>query len=46
MDEKNAIGKGFIAEKDFELFKLTDDIDEIAQGVKEHYEQTRSTENF
>ena len=44
--KKTLIGKGFIAEKDFELFKLTDDIDEIASGVKEHYEQTRSTENF
>jgi len=44
--KKTLIKKGFIAEKDFELFKLTDDLDEIANGVKEHYEQTRSTENF
>lgn len=44
--QKTLLEKGFIAKKDFDLFKLTDDIDEIAEGVKEHYEQTKSTENF
>ena len=44
--ETTLLKKGFIKDKDFALFKITDDIDEVAQGVKEHYEETRSTENF
>lgn len=35
-----------IAQKDFDLIRLSDDPDEIADGIEKHYRQTRSFENF
>lgn len=37
---------GNIQKEDFDLIRLTDDPDEIANGIEEHYQKTRSLENF
>lgn len=44
---KNKVVKeGNITEDDFKLFTLTDDSDEIADGIEAHYRKTKSLENF
>ena len=37
---------GNIKQKDFDLIRLSDDPDEIADGIEKHYRQTKSLENF
>lgn len=37
---------GNIKQKDFDLIRLTDDPDEIADGIEKHYRKTKSLENF
>ena len=37
---------GNIQKEDFDLIRLTDDPDEIANGIAEHYHKTHSFENF
>jgi uncharacterized protein (TIGR00730 family) len=40
------IEQKLLHEKDLELFILTDDIDYVADAIKEHYEQVKGLENF
>lgn len=35
-----------IQQKDFDLIRVSDDPDEIVQGIEEYYRQTKSLENF
>lgn len=35
-----------IKQKDYDLIRLSDDPDEIADGIEKHYRQTKSLENF
>lgn len=40
------IENGNIKKIDFDLIRLSDDPDEIADGIEKHYRQTKSIENF
>ena len=40
------LAHGNIKATDFDLFQLTDDPDEIADGIEKHYRKTKSLENF
>ncbi|MBS0624958.1 MAG: TIGR00730 family Rossman fold protein [Verrucomicrobia bacterium] len=40
------LGHGNIKAKDLELIHLSDDPDEIADGIEKHYRQVKSLENF
>ena len=40
------LAQGNISKEDFDLIRLTDDPDEIANGIEEHYRQSRVLENF
>jgi len=44
--EKVLVGEGNITKEDMDLFVLTDDPDEIADGIEKHYRKTASLENF
>lgn len=44
--EHKAVKEGNITEDDFKLFTLTDDPNEIADGIEVHYRKTKSLENF
>lgn len=41
-----ALAHGNIKQEDLNLIRLSDDPDEIANGIYEHYRQSRSLENF
>lgn len=38
--------KGNIKQTDFDLIQITDDPDEIVDGIERHYQKTKSLENF
>jgi uncharacterized protein (TIGR00730 family) len=40
------LGHGNIKKEDFDLIHLSDDPDEIAEGIETHYRQAKSLENF
>ena len=40
------LAHGNIKPKDFDLIRLSDDPDEIADGIEKHYRHTQSLENF
>ncbi len=41
-----ALKNQFISEKDLDLIRLTDDLDEVVDGIWEHYQKRRLIENF
>jgi uncharacterized protein (TIGR00730 family) len=44
--KSTVLAKGYISEADFKLFVLTDDLDEVVQGIESHYLATKSLDNF
>jgi len=44
--KNTALDHGNIKQKDLDLIHLTDDPDEIADGIEKYYRQTKSLENF
>jgi uncharacterized protein (TIGR00730 family) len=44
--ENKVLKEKNISENDFKLFTVTDDPDEIADGIDQHYQRTKSLENF
>lgn len=44
--KKTPLALGNIKQKDFDLIRICDDPDEIADGIEKHYRQTKSLENF
>lgn len=40
------LAQGNIKKQDYELIRLSDNADEIADGIEKHYRQTKSLENF
>ncbi|MBX7067686.1 MAG: TIGR00730 family Rossman fold protein [Parachlamydiales bacterium] len=44
--KNTVLANGNIKPADFDLIRLTDDPDEIADGIEKHYRKTKSLENF
>lgn len=44
--ENTLLEKGNISSQDLKLFTMTDDLDEIADGIEEHYRKVKTLENF
>lgn len=44
--EGTMISHGCISAKDFEMFLITDDPEEVANGIERHYQRERGTRNF
>lgn len=44
--ENTVLAHGNIKVKDYDLIHVTDDPDEIANGIEKHFRQTKSLENF
>lgn len=44
--QSTVLAQGNIQKEDFDLIRLTDNPDEIATGIEEHYLKTRALENF
>lgn len=44
--EQTMLAEGCISAKDFDLFQITDDPAEVANGIERHYQRDRATRNF
>ncbi len=44
--EETMIPQGCISKEDFNIFLITDDPEEVANGVERHYQRDRATRNF
>lgn len=44
--EETMIPQGCISKEDFNMFLITDDPEEVANGVERHYQRDRATRNF
>jgi uncharacterized protein (TIGR00730 family) len=44
--KKSPLGQGYVDAQDFNLITITDDLDEIVDGIIRHYEETKNQENF
>jgi uncharacterized protein (TIGR00730 family) len=44
--EKTMISHGCVSEQDLTLFKITDDPEEVASGIEQHYLRDRAIKNF
>jgi uncharacterized protein (TIGR00730 family) len=44
--KKTAVAYGNISSEDFELLKVTDNLDEVVDGIEAHWRKTKSLENF
>lgn len=44
--EETMIPQGCISKEDFDMFLITDDPEEVANGVERHYQRDRATRNF
>jgi len=44
--EETMLAEGCISRKDFDLFQITDDPDEVANGIERHYQRDRAVKNF
>jgi len=44
--EKHLLCKGCIDQQGFNLFTVSDDLDEIAEAIQKHYKKVKSLENF
>lgn len=40
------LAKGCLSEKDFDLINITDDPEEVANGIERHYQRNRALKNF
>ena len=40
------LAKGCVSEKDFDLINITDDPEEVANGIERHYQRNRALKNF
>jgi len=44
--EETMAAQGCISKKDFDMFIVTDDPEEVANGIERHYQRDRATKNF
>lgn len=44
--EQTMLAEGCISAQDFDLFQITDDPEEVANGIERHYQRDRATRNF
>lgn len=44
--EQTMLAEGCISATDFDLFHITDDPEEVANGIERHYQRSRATRNF
>lgn len=44
--EETMLGQGCISKEDFAMFTVTDDPEEVANGIERHYRRDRATRNF
>ena len=44
--EETMLGLGCISKDDFNMFTVTDDPEEVANGIERHYRRDRATRNF
>ncbi len=44
--KETVLAKSNIAKEDYDLIRLSDDTDEIVEGIEKHYRKTKSLENF
>lgn len=44
--KKMMLGMGCISAEDFEMFQVTDDPEEVANGIERHYQRFRALQNF
>lgn len=44
--EKTMLASGCISPEDFDLFQITDDPEEVANGIERHYQRNRAIRNF
>lgn len=44
--ENTMLSHGCISTKDFDIFQITDDPEEVANGIERHYQRDRATRNF
>lgn len=44
--ELTMLAEGCITEEDFNLFKITDDPEEVANGIERHYQREKAMRNF
>ncbi len=44
--KNTALAQGNIKQEDLDLIRISDDPDEIAEGIEKHYRQSKSIENF
>lgn len=44
--EQTMLTHGCISPEDFDLFQITDDPEEVANGIERHYQRDRATRNF
>lgn len=44
--KETVVAHGMISPSDLDLFQITDDIDEVANGIEEHFRKEQPVENF
>jgi predicted Rossmann-fold nucleotide-binding protein len=44
--KETMLNHGCISETDFQLFQITDDPEEVANGIERHYQRDRAMKNF
>lgn len=44
--QETMLAQGCISEEDFNMFLITDDPEEVANGIERHYQRDRATRNF